>query len=40
MRPFFKDVPFKGSRKVYMAIKIAVLALAVVLALNFIFGLV
>jgi len=38
VRPFFKDVPFKGSRKVYMAIKIAVLALAVVLALNVIFG--
>ena len=38
MSSFFKDVPFKGSRKVYMAIKIAVLALAVVLALNVIFG--
>jgi len=40
MSSFFKDVPFKGSRKVYMAIKITVLALAVVLALNVIFGLV
>ena len=40
MTSFFKDVPFKGSRRVYMAIKIAVLALAVVVALHLVFGLV
>ncbi len=40
MKPVLEDVPFKGSRRVYLIIKIAVLALAVVLAVHFIFGIV
>jgi len=40
MTSFLKDVPFKGSRRVYLAIKFAVLVLAVVLALHFLFGVV
>ncbi|MGH6866979.1 MAG: hypothetical protein ACREDO_12620 [Methyloceanibacter sp.] len=40
MKPFLKDVPFKGSRRVYLAIKLLVLALAVMLALQFFFGVV
>jgi hypothetical protein len=40
MTSFLKDVPFKGSRRVYLAIKLAVLVLAVVLALHFLFGVV
>jgi hypothetical protein len=40
MTQFLKDVPFKGSRRVYIAIKLIVLALAVWLALHFIFGVV
>jgi hypothetical protein len=36
MMEFLKDVPFKGSRRVYLAIKLAVLALAVLLALHFV----
>jgi hypothetical protein len=37
---FLKDAPFKGSHGVYLAIKLAVLALAVLLALHFLFGVV
>jgi hypothetical protein len=33
MKPFLKDVPFKGSRRVYLAIKITVIIIAVSLAL-------
>jgi hypothetical protein len=40
MKPFLQDVPFKGSRRVYLAIKILVLVLAVLLALHFFFGVV
>jgi hypothetical protein len=35
---FFDDVPFKGSHGVYFAIKLLVIALAVLLALHFVFG--
>ena len=37
---YLKEVPFKGSRRVYLAIKLAVLVLAVILALHFFFGVV
>ncbi|MGC1711916.1 MAG: hypothetical protein WA717_10025 [Methyloceanibacter sp.] len=37
---FLKDAPFKGSHGVYLVIKLAVLALAVLLALHFLFGVV
>jgi hypothetical protein len=40
MTPFLKDVPFKGSRRVYLAIKLIILLLAVLLALHFFFGVV
>ncbi len=40
MIQFLKDVPFKGSRRVYLAIKLIVLALGVRLALHFYFGVV
>ncbi|MGB3022630.1 MAG: hypothetical protein WBB50_10970 [Methyloceanibacter sp.] len=40
MKPFLKDMPFKGSRRVYLAIKLVVLVLAVLLALHFLFGVV
>ena len=40
MTQFLKDVPFKGSRRVYLAIKLIVLLLAVLLALHFFFGVV
>ena len=40
MKPFLQDVPFKGSRRVYLAIKIAVLVLAVLLALQLAFDVV
>lgn len=40
MSGFLKDVPFKGSRRVYLAIKLIVLALAIWLALHFLFGVV
>lgn len=40
MKPFFGDVPFKRSARVYLAIKLTVLALAVLLALHFLFGVV
>ena len=37
---FLKDAPFKGSHGVYFVIKLAVLALAALLALHFLFGVV
>ena len=37
---FLKDAPFKGSHGVYLAIKFAVLALAILLAMHFLFGVV
>ena len=40
MKPFLEDVPFKKSRRVYLMIKLVVLALAVLLALHFFFGVV
>jgi len=40
MKPFLQDVPFKGSQRVYLAIKIAVLVLAVLLGLQLAFGVV
>lgn len=40
MSNFLKDTPFKGSRKVYVVIKILVLILAAWLALRFVFGVV
>ena len=40
MKSFLSDMPFKGNRRVYLVIKLAVLALAVLLALHFLFGVV
>ena len=40
MSDFLKDAPFKGSKRVYLVIKMVVLVLAVLLALRFIFGVV
>lgn len=40
MKPFLSDVPFKGSRRVYLAIKLLVIVLALMLALHFVFGVV
>jgi hypothetical protein len=40
MKSFLGDVPFKGSRAVYLVIKLVVLALGVLLALHFLFGVV
>jgi hypothetical protein len=40
MKSFLQDVPFKGSRRVYVAIKLIVLVLAVLLGLRFVFGVV
>lgn len=40
MKPLLEDVPFKGSRMVYLVIKLIVLVLAVLLALHFLFGVV
>ena len=40
MISFLKDAPFKGSHGVYLAIKLVVLALAILLALHFLFGVV
>jgi hypothetical protein len=40
MKSFLEDLPFKGSRRVYVAIKIAVILLALLLALHFVFGVV
>jgi len=37
---FLKDAPFKGSHGVYFVIKVVVLALAVLLALHFLIGVV
>jgi hypothetical protein len=37
---FVKDAPFKGSHGVYLAIALAVLALAGLLTLHFLFGVV
>jgi hypothetical protein len=38
MISFLKDAPFKGSHGVYFVIKLLVIALAVLLALHFLFG--
>jgi hypothetical protein len=35
---FFEDAPFKGSHGVYFAIKMLVIALAVLVAAHFLFG--
>jgi hypothetical protein len=40
MTPFLRDVPFIGNRRVYLAIKLTVIALAVLLALHVFFGVV
>jgi hypothetical protein len=40
MKSFLEDLPFKGSRRVYVAIKLAVILLALLLALHFMFGVV
>jgi hypothetical protein len=40
MKPLLGDLPFKNSRRVYLAIKLAVLALGVLLALHFLWGVV
>jgi len=40
MKSFLEDLPFKGSRRVYVAIKLAVILLALLLALRFVFGVV
>ncbi|MGE5261186.1 MAG: hypothetical protein ACM3MH_09970 [Actinomycetota bacterium] len=37
---FLKDAPFKGSHGVYFVIKLAVLVLALLLALHFLFNVV
>jgi len=40
MKALLGDLPFKNSRRVYLAIKLAVLALGVLLALHFLWGVV
>lgn len=40
MKSFFQDVPFKGSQRVYLVIKVVVLLLALLLALQLLFGVV
>jgi hypothetical protein len=40
MTKFLEDTPFKGSRGVYLVIKLVVLALGIWLALHFLFGVV
>lgn len=40
MKPFLQDVPFRGSRGVYLGIKIAVLVLVILLALRVFFDVV
>jgi hypothetical protein len=40
MKPFLQDVPFRGSKRVYLVIKLLVLLLAVLLAMHFFFGVV
>ncbi len=37
---FFRDAPFAGSHGVYFAIKLAVIVLALLLALHFLFNVV
>ncbi|ODA66546.1 hypothetical protein A7A08_02670 [Methyloligella halotolerans] len=40
MKPFLKDVPFKGSRRVYLAIKLLLLVFIVLVAWHVFYGLV
>jgi hypothetical protein len=40
MKSFLQDLPFRRSPRVYLALKIAVIVLAVLLALHFFFGVV
>jgi len=40
MKSFLENLPFKGSRRIYIAIKLAVILLALLLALHFVFGVV
>jgi hypothetical protein len=40
MKPLLGDLPVKNARRVHLAIKLAVLALVVLLALRFLLGLV
>lgn len=40
MKPLLSDLSFRNARHVYLAIKLAVLALAVALALHFLVGVV
>jgi hypothetical protein len=40
MSQFLKDAPFKGSHGVYFVLKLAILLIAILLALHFIFGVV
>jgi hypothetical protein len=40
MKSFLQDMPFARSPRVYLALKIAVIVLAVLLALHFFFGVV
>ena len=40
MISFLKDAPFKGSHGVHFVIKLLVLALGILLALHFLFGVV
>ena len=40
MSKFLKDAPFKGSHGVYFVIKLTILAIAILLALRFLFGVV
>jgi hypothetical protein len=40
MKSFLQDLPFRRSPRVYLALKIAVIVLAVLLALHFFIGVV
>ena len=40
MKPLLGDLPFKNSQRVYLAIKLAVLAPGVLMALHFLWGVV
>jgi len=40
MKSFLEDLPFQGSLRVYVAIKLVVILLALLLALHFVFGVV
>jgi hypothetical protein len=40
VKSFLQDLPFRRSPRVYLALKIAVIVLAVLLALHFFFGVV